>query len=192
MEKRNARALLKKRLHQSGFTLIEVITVVLIIGIIVSFAVLSIADRAQDDRLENEARRLVELIRLGSDEAVLLGIELGLSSDGEKYEFVTIGEEGNWVRYQENGPLRPRKLPDGMKLEITSEDFLPPKDKKEDKEVLIPNLLFLSSGELTPFQLVIDAAGATTAFLIEGELTGKVSIRNLSAQEFASDFRGRL
>lgn len=180
---------------ESGFTLIEVIVVVLIIGVIVSFAVLSVSGRAQDDRLENEARRLVELFRLASDEAILLGIELGFSSDdNEKYEFVTIGEEGRWVRYQENGPLRPRKLSDGMEIEVITEDFPIPKDKdkkKKNDEALVPSLLFLSSGELTPFQLLVSAVGAGQTYVIEGVLTGKVTMRALGEDEDSADFGGR-
>ena len=185
----------KKKLirAQSGFTLIELIVVILIIGVIMSFALLSVSGRAQDDRLENEARRVVELFRLASDEAILLGIELGLSSDGENYEFVTIGEEGRWVRYQENGPFRPRKLSDGVEIEIITEDFAVPKekDKKKSKEAPLPSLLFLSSGELTPFQLLVSAIGADQTYVIAGELTGKLTMRRLGEDESAANLGGR-
>ena len=168
------------RSQQQGFTLIEIIVVVLIIGVIASFAVLSIADRAQDDRLENEVRRLTELIRLGSDEAILLGIELGMRSDGESYEFVMIGEEGAWRGYETSGPLRPRKLPGGMKLEIVTEEFAAPAAEEAE---LIPNILFLSSGELTPFKIRFSAEGATKVYQITGILTGKVEMATLGEDE---------
>lgn len=169
-----------RSVHQ-GFTLIEIIAVVFIIGIIVSFAMLSVADRAQDDRLENEARRLTELIRLASDEAVLLGIELGLRSNGKAYEFIVIGENGAWVPYETDGPLRPRKLPGGMELELATEEFEPPPVKDDE---IIPNLLFLSSGEMTPFRLLLTAEGTSRAFRINGTLTGKVERITLAEGDY--------
>lgn len=170
----------KTRRDQGGFTLIEIIAVVFIIGITVSFAVLSIADRAQEDRLENEARRLAELLRLASDEAVLLGVELGLRSDGTQYQFMVISDEGAWLPYVTDGPLRQRKLPEGMQLEVTTEDFEPP-PAEETKE--LPQLLFLSSGELSPFQLRLTALGADKAWQIEGELTGKIDLQPVDKDE---------
>ena len=149
---------------------------VLIIGIIVSFAVLSIADRAQDDRLENEARRLTQLMRLASDEAVLLGIELGLQSDGENYQFLVLGEQAAWEIYETPGPLRPRKLSGGVTMELTAEDFTAP-PTPEGEESLLPHMLFLSSGEVTPFRILLSAEGATRPFEIQGDLTGKINMQ---------------
>lgn len=166
--------------HQQGFTLIEIIAVVFIIGIIVSFAVLSVADRAQDDRLENEARRLEQIMRLASDEAILLGIELGMRSNGRNYGFVVIGEEGAWVPYLTDGPLRERSLPEGMELELVTEEFEPP--PAEDAEFL-PQLLFFSSGELSPFRLRLSGTGATRAWRINGDLLGKIELLPIDKDE---------
>ncbi len=166
---------------QAGFTLIEIIVVVLIIGVIVSFAVLSVADRAQDDRLDNEARRLTELLRLASDEAVLLGVELGLRSDGRSYEFVMIGEEGTWTLYETTGPLRRRALPDGMDLKVETEEFSAPATEEND---LVPSVLFLSSGELSPFSILVSATGATKVYEIKGDLTGKLEMQPVQADRF--------
>lgn len=168
---------LKRMHHERGFTLIEIIVVVLIIGIIVSFATLSISGRSQQDRLNNEVRRLTELMRLASDEAVLLGLEIGMRSKakGSAYEFMVIGEEGSWQTYQQvDSPLRPRSLPDGMQMEVVVEDFEPP---AADEEEALPAMLFLSSGELTPFEIRLTAQDAEYDWLIEGDLTGKIEAR---------------
>ena len=167
-----------------GFTLIEIIVVVLIIGIIVSFATLSISDRSQDDRLEVEVQRLTQLLQLASDEAVLLGIELGMgSAKGVAYAFMVIGEEGQWQIYETDGPLRPRQLPDGVKMEIAVEEFSAPIAEQDEEEPLLPSLLFLSSGELTPFELQLTAEGARNVWRIEGDLTGKIQSRLLTEED---------
>ncbi len=155
-----------------GFTLLELLVVLFIIGITITFATLSFSGRAVDDRLENEARRLQEIMRLASEEALLQGIELGMRSDGEKYEFLVIGDEG-WVAYEGDTPLKAHPLPDGITLEVTVEDFA--LDVPEDAEQL-PQLVFLSSGELTPFDIEMHAETATAFYRFKGTLTGVVEM----------------
>ncbi|MGB1582125.1 MAG: type II secretion system minor pseudopilin GspH [Nevskiales bacterium] len=179
--------------HHQGFTLIEIIVVVLIIGIVVSFATLSVSGRSQQDRLNNEARRLAELMQLASDEAVLQSMELGLRSKnaGTAYEFLVLGEEGRWNPYELDGPLRERRLPSGINMSIVAEGFQPPastkeqsdtsttdsesqKEKEPDEEIR-PSLLLLSSGEMTPFEIHLKAQGASKPWLIQGNLMGKIT-----------------
>ena len=167
--------------HQ-GFTLIEIIVVVLIIGIVVSFATLSVSGRSQQDRLNNEAKRLTQLIQLASDEAVLQSLELGLRSKakGTAYEFLVLGEEGRWLSYDADSPLRERKLPTGISIRITTEGFeAPPADdarEENDDETIRPNILLLSSGEVSPFEIRLKADGAATEQLIRGNLVGKIEL----------------
>ena len=55
-----------------GFTLLELMVVVIIIGLITTLAVISLGDNAAQ-RLDKEAYRFASLIRLAADEAVLQG-----------------------------------------------------------------------------------------------------------------------
>src|SRR5699024_337924 len=53
-----------------GFTLIEVLVVVLIIGIVLSFVSLSINTNSAAERLDREARRLAALARTAATDAI--------------------------------------------------------------------------------------------------------------------------
>lgn len=176
----------------TGFTLLEILVVMFIIGIIVGFAVLSTDGRAGEDRLQQEAERLQALLQVAAEEAILYGVEVGLDLTRDGYRFLRLGEAG-WQPFDRSDhPLRPRQLTDAMRLELLLEDDdpvrLPPPgaensdEKKEDG--LRPEVFFLSSGEIAPFRLELSSKDAATHYTFEGELTGKLSM------DSAQDNRG--
>ena len=60
-------------IRSRGFTLIEILVVVIIIGTVMSIAVLSL-NLASDDRdLQTEARRFMSLVEVVQDEAMVQG-----------------------------------------------------------------------------------------------------------------------
>lgn len=130
-----------------GFTLIEISVVLLIVGILTTFLVLSIGNRPLDDRMHNQARRLKQLIAMAENEAQLKGVQIGLQVGSNGYRFLrlkggffdtlsttqqTSGAANNgsgsiqqqsatplrWVVYDQSGPFRPRKLPSPFSLSL--------------------------------------------------------------------------
>jgi general secretion pathway protein H len=61
-----------------GFTLIEIMVVIVIAGIMVSLAVITISDRSTTE-LEQEGKRLHALMRLMTEEAIMQSREIGLA-----------------------------------------------------------------------------------------------------------------
>lgn len=180
------RACQKPRRSHDGFTLLEILAVIVIIGITVSFASLSLSSRAVDERLVTEADRLLVLLKLAADEAVVQGEELGLLLAGDGYAFYHL-EDHKWIAYPE-GPLRERTLPDGTRLYLASEgreEFQLPKPKDNDKNAETkkkqtePQILMLSSGELTPFVLELRAGHLPVYYRVEGKITGQISMERL-------------
>lgn len=166
----------------AGFTLLEILVVMFIIGIIVGFAVLSVDGRAGDDKLQQEAERLDALLGLATDEAILYGVEVGLDLTRDGYRFLRFNE-GGWQPIDlSDHPLRPRKLDPGMKLELLEEDderkrlAQTKKDEDSKEDGLRPEVLFLSSGEVTPFKIELRSENVLARYYFEGELTGKLSM----------------
>ncbi|SEQ65771.1 type II secretion system protein H [Solimonas aquatica] len=109
-----------------GFTLIEILVVMVIIGVLVSFATLSISSRALADKLESEAHLLAQLLALASEDAELQGVELGFVHTEHGYAFLTVGPGGGWIPI-DSGALRPRRLQSPITLQMrVNEQKVPP------------------------------------------------------------------
>jgi len=158
-----------------GFTLLEILVVVVIIGVIASFAVLSVGSRALDDRLDLEARRLQELISLAADEAVLQGVEIGFLQTADGYAFLLL-KDGRWSA-TDAGPLRGRMLqePFYLRLQVEGRPVAPAETGGAD-EKLEPQVLLLSSGEATAFTLELRARDYGPWFALEGDALGRLKL----------------
>ena len=160
----------------AGFTLVEILVVIVIIGVIISFAVLSIGGRALDERLDNEARRLQELITLAADEAVLQGVEIGFVQTPDGYAFLAY-KDGQWGWADDTGLLRRRALepPFYLQLRVDGRPVAPLPIDDDDVE-LKPQVLLLSSGEATEFSLELRARQYPDHYRLDGDALGRVKV----------------
>jgi general secretion pathway protein H len=176
-----------------AFTLIEILVVVVIVGIISSFLLLSIGLLGNDRALDQQARRLGSLLELSLEEAVLQGRDFGLELMRGGYRFVELDPVLNqWSEIAGDELLRPRQLDEGMELDLFIEDRRIPlateatdidsrdadsKDRDSSRnpiEDYAPHVLILSSGDISPFTLNIlrhaDRAQKTLTVSLAGEI----------------------
>jgi general secretion pathway protein H len=160
--------------RSTGFTLLELLVVIFIIGIIAAMATISVGTATATRGVEKEAERIGDIVALASEEAVLQGREFGLTFYRSEYEFSTYDvEQARWVPLAESaGPLSGRKLPPEAELEVEIEDRrvvladqkpAPPEprdtddgerrqaDRGEGMEDNAPHVFIFSSGDVTPF-----------------------------------------
>ena len=157
------------RQRARAFTLIELLVVIVLLGILVSVAVLSVGGSSTSRELRDEARRLAALIGVLSDEAVLDSREYGLLVNSEGYRVLRYDEAA--TRWLEVERRKVHKVPEWMRLDLeldgTPLELLAPIRREDDRAGLSqdsersarraprlePQLLILSSGELSPFSL---------------------------------------
>jgi type II secretion system protein H len=159
-----------------GFTLLEVLVVVFIIGITLTLASLTVGNRAQE-ALEQEALRLAARLKLAGEEAVMQAREYALEPTDDGYRFLVF-ENNEWRALKQDDTLRARRLPDGLWMRVN----LPQEAAEEEKtdEPAPPRIYLLSSGEMSAFAVDFGFSQAAGYRLI-GQLDGSLKLERLGS-----------
>lgn len=154
--------------------------VMVLIGIIFSFAVLSLGGDDLAEAMEQETRRLVTLIGMANDEAVVRGEEIAIYFTDDSYSFLVL-QAGHWQEQGNDRLLKPYTLPAGITISIEVEGDPPGLGKpdeddedEDDEDSLTPQVFILSSGELTPFSATLQADQSPFRYHLTASLLGEL------------------
>ena len=178
------------RRSQTGFTLVEILVVVLIIGIIASSAILSVSLAGNDREMRSEAQRLISLLELARDEALMQGRELGVEFVAAGYRFVEYDPFAQrWAEVPGDDLLRERALPDGYRLDLYLDDLrvsldTEPRriadpdddDERRTDDVYTPHLFIDSGGSMTPFAVELRRETDDLRFRFSANGAGTIEI----------------
>lgn len=125
-----------------GFTLIEILVVVIIMGITIGFALLAFGDFGASRRAVLAAEQFSSFIKLAQEQAIIEGSTLGIdvnSSGYSTYRFT----QGRWQQISGSNVFRTHNFPDNvsasLRLGIRN-------NKNKD-----PNIIISASGEVSSF-----------------------------------------
>jgi general secretion pathway protein H len=112
----------RARSRSAGFTLIEIMIVVVIIGVISAGVLLSVNLTGRDHDLEKESDRLLSLVNYAREQAELQTREYGVIFYQDGYQFLAYDvRRGIWREIYEDETLRLRKLADGLDFKLVVE-----------------------------------------------------------------------
>jgi general secretion pathway protein H len=162
--------------RSSGFTLLELMVVLVLVGIIFSFAMLSMGGDDLAEMMEQETRRLGTLLDLASDEAVLRGEEMAVHFTETGYEFLILNGD-QWQVPEGDRLLQARSLPADIEIRLEVNGDTPglTSTDDEDEETLTPQVYILSSGEMTPFSATLRSSQSPVRYYLTASLLGEVS-----------------
>jgi general secretion pathway protein H len=161
-------------MRQRGFTLVEVMVVLMIVGILLSMVNLSASDRAAQDETKQLADRITVAFGQYREEAVFQNLDLGVGWLPE--EFILLGfydlrlksvaqdlETEELTLLQKN-PWQGIDVNVGQSIAIPAEvqitlsideEEIDPSELFDEDTGPEPALLFLSSDEYTPFTIIL-------------------------------------
>jgi general secretion pathway protein H len=164
----------------SGFTLLEVLVVIVIIGILTGMAVVSIHVLGGDHEMDQEAARLSAVLTQAREDATLQGQDVGLRLDARGYDFLRYDPRNErWVLVTDDPLLRERTLPEGLvaALQLESRDVkLPARSQPTDTAPLAPQVIVQASGDLVPFEVVLRRDGTREERRVAGAADGTIVV----------------
>lgn len=89
-----------------GFTLVELMVVMVIIGIALGVVSLNIVPGPREE-LEKEAQRIALLLQLARDEAIVRNRQVVFEAEADRYRFL-VRDDTTWVRMPGDDMLRER------------------------------------------------------------------------------------
>ena len=157
---------------QHGFTLIEVMVVIVLIGLMASLVQFNISGNNPADKLKHESARFAAIFEVAVDYGMLNNVELGLIVKKDSYQFVgydgtqwteipdqdwqahvTMSEEIELSLELDDLPIDEPLLFDADTFKEKDEDDFTLMSKEEREKKIIPQVYILSGGDLTPFSV---------------------------------------
>jgi general secretion pathway protein H len=159
----------------AGFTLIEILVVVLIIGLISATMLLSFTLTGRDRELEKESDRLFALFSYAREQAELQTREYGVLFQDDGYEFLTYDvRRAIWRSVPDDEALVARRLPDGLGVKLSIEArpvvLTRPKDAKDKT----PQVMIFSNGDLTSFAATLEREGSVRSVTVTEDDKGQI------------------
>jgi len=165
---------MRNTVANAGFTLLELMVVLVLISIIFTFAMLSFGGDDVAELMEREVHRLETLVALAADEAIIRGDELGIRFTEDGYEFMLLQQNG-WQIPQNDRLLHAYTLPDVLALRLQLEGDAPVfPGQPTDDDAITPHVFILSSGEVTPFTVVFESTESTAQYHMNVSIMGNV------------------
>lgn len=155
--------------RSQGFTLIEIIAVIVIIGLMASIIAVSMNNRGGASATHTEAQTFLQAVDFVSEQSVLNGeiigmfVELKDTDDSSSKQWCY-----RWQRFRDGGwgdlpedTLSEHCLPVGMEWDMSIEGHLFSYDP--DLETQPPALVWSPSGESTPIEMKLFETGMSVA-----------------------------
>lgn len=160
--------------EQRGFTLLELMVTLFLVGIFSTFALLSLRGADESELLATEVQRLSALLEINQQEALLQGEQRGIFFTETGYSFMGRDDNGEWLPLVNSGFRADHDLPVGMTLALWVDNLSIDLDKVSEQR---PQVLLLSSGETTDFRVVFNLLESGLAgYWVAGDVTGRLSM----------------
>jgi general secretion pathway protein H len=159
-------------LNTAGFTLLEILVVMVIVGILTGTVIFSFTGADAEQRLKGAAHNLAGRVELARQHALQRNREWGIYIERDSYRFAEFDlDTGKWL-VRENRPFAESGLPDAVVLQLKTEGIgeLPFADGKD-----LPDIVVFSSGEVTPFTLYLEPDWDTLPWLVSSDGISRVA-----------------
>lgn len=187
--------------YRSGFTLLEVLTVIIIVGVIISVATISVGVLGRDNQMRDQAERVWAVLNQAKEECELQGFDVGMRVGLQSYDFLRFdSREQTWQPIANDDLFAARQLPEGLRFrlwvegrEVILSERPDTVDEDDDEgeassntddsadEEPPPHIMVLSSGEMNAFELQLARDGTDAGWKVFSNADGGIEAESVDA-----------
>lgn len=149
----------------AGFTLVELLVVIVLIGILGSLVVLSVDVDQESRELEASAQQIRQYLQNAFQEAILSGYPVGLLVEDNSLVFLLVGEQG-WEMQLENETLPIVTVNPRWQMSLQAELGDSDSDLNTPGGKIVPQALIYAEGYADPFSILLTAATGSISYSI--------------------------
>ena len=139
--------------QQAGFSLLELLTVLIIIGVLAATVVLTYTSGTETRMLQTHAERLMLSVELARQQSTLSNEIWGIRLHNSSYEFLRLSDEGSWYVVEES-PFQQRNIGPDYWIRGRSIGKSPNRNPSSSDGVQAEFMIF-PSGEMSPFEITM-------------------------------------
>jgi general secretion pathway protein H len=160
-----------------GFTLVEILVVVVIMAVLTTVAMLSIGTLGKDRGLDDEGDRYTDVAAAVTEQAQLEGRDFGVYFGPASYEvLVYVPRHQRWETLPDDRLYEKRELPAGVAPTLEIEGKVLLLDREKAGEPHAPQVLIFSSGDVSPYRLTLAREGTDAKWQLEGRADGTLLV----------------
>ncbi|MGQ3889532.1 type II secretion system minor pseudopilin GspH [Legionella sp. CNM-1927-20] len=153
--------------NERGFTLIEILVVILIIGIIASVALFAFGDFGTSRRIKLTAEQFSAYLKLVQQRAILEMVTLGVTVNNEGYETYRYSNN-SWQPMPKNSLIFHRFFPKDTVITL----------QNQLKNNTGPTIIVTPSGSMTEFKLIFGTPSQPSIITLTGKHNGVLTLDN--------------
>ena len=167
-----------------GFTLLEILIVLVIIAVMTTVAVLSIGVLGGDRGLEDEGDRYTDVVAAASQQAELEGRDYGIWIGPGRYQVYAFSVTKQlWEMLPDDRMYEEHDLPSGITLDLEIEGRPVALGLEKPGEPRLPQVLLFASGDSAPYRLSLTRDDSALKWLVDGQADGTLLVTHPGTQK---------
>lgn len=174
-----------------GFTLIEVLVVLIIMAIVATMVSVSIIGADRTVRLRNLAEEISLMIPLAEQQAILQPTQIGIVFADHHYKFYRYvsddndPSQGDWKLIKDDRVFVTKNYSNDITVKIQVPQNV--QNVIDQSDIYIrPQLMMFSSGDILPFTMTLAIKNNAPLYKITGEANGTVTLERLGPKPAAT------
>lgn len=155
-----------------GYTLIEILIVVVIASITTAFAVIAFGDFGSERKILLSSEQFVSYVKLVQQQAILETKPFGILISNQGYQAFKFTPPDNWESLHPDGIFRKQYFPKDATLVF----------KSVSKDKTGPQIIIQSSGDISPFSLAIKSKEKNTIVIVDGNFDGTIDFKRAKSE----------